>query len=416
MVKDAKGSVLMIGRKLLWHIHIVGFAIAFVDCFLESKKYKKINKTMDLKVSIAKEEINDSIFEMRLTDLKTKFLSIKNVFRLVMEGDDAFEVRRSRLDSIFLICEEVHLLISDPQSELLKHAECCLDLICAFTITHLGMIRIGQEMFKLSDYDRKLQYLIEFYPVLMRSYTEKAIENYIRPIILNYHNQYSKMDEIEEIFYEKTGQVLYKIKSNDWHAIWPCSREEMVKDRMFYEFDERKLRFVDPPIIGMIETPIIVRALRYGVSLKLEDLYQPYSQAVDMIAKTLQSSQKEEEMKCSFATVNPHTDDYEHVQETDFHYQRTVHVEKAKAKANDIKRAAKEDFKKLKDICVDMKELSEEAEKDKSSLMKKLVGGETAFKMKFTEALMSGELGSFEALNQFMCFSAENSRFFATLF
>lgn len=47
LVKTSAGTILMVGRKLLWHVHIVGLAIAFVDVFLESKKYKKIGVTMD---------------------------------------------------------------------------------------------------------------------------------------------------------------------------------------------------------------------------------------------------------------------------------------------------------------------------------------------------------------------------------
>jgi hypothetical protein len=46
-------------------------------------------------------------------------------------------------------------------------------------------------MFQLADYDSKLHYLLEYYPILMKSYTEKAIENYVKPVILNYHNHYS---------------------------------------------------------------------------------------------------------------------------------------------------------------------------------------------------------------------------------
>ncbi len=66
-------------------------------------------------------------------------------------------------------------------------------------------------MFKLKDYDKKLEYLVEYYPILMRSYMEKAIMNNIEPIILNYHNHYSGFEENEEIFYERTGRVLYKV-------------------------------------------------------------------------------------------------------------------------------------------------------------------------------------------------------------
>jgi len=43
-------------------------------------------------------------------------------------------------------------------------------------------------MFNLHDYDQKLHYLLDYYPILMKSYIEKAIENYVKPVILNYHN------------------------------------------------------------------------------------------------------------------------------------------------------------------------------------------------------------------------------------
>lgn len=51
LVKDGASSLVMLGRKLLFHVHIVGFAVAFLDVFLESKKYKKIGRTMDIKVA-----------------------------------------------------------------------------------------------------------------------------------------------------------------------------------------------------------------------------------------------------------------------------------------------------------------------------------------------------------------------------
>lgn len=64
----------------------------------------------------------------------------------------------------------------------------------------------------------------------MKSYIEKAIENYIKPLILNYHNHYGKMEEMEEVFYERTGRVLYLMRDNEKHEIWETSTEEMVKD------------------------------------------------------------------------------------------------------------------------------------------------------------------------------------------
>ena len=188
LLRDGIGGFLMVTRKLLWHVHIVGLGIAFVDVFLEGQKYDKIGKAMDKRVDKVEKDIKHKLLDMRLQDIKTKFIAIRNSFKLVLEGSDTFEIRRSRLDSVFLICEEMQILISDEQSELFENAECCIDLVSSFIVTHLGMLRVGQEMFKLKDYDRKLNYLVDYYPILMRSYIEKSMENYIRPIILNYHN------------------------------------------------------------------------------------------------------------------------------------------------------------------------------------------------------------------------------------
>ena len=50
---------------------------------------------------------------------------------------------------------------------------------------------------------------------------------------------------------------------------------------MFYEFDEKKYKEVNPPFLGLIETPLVVRALRHGMMLMLEDLYTPFNSAMD---------------------------------------------------------------------------------------------------------------------------------------
>jgi len=42
------------------------------------------------------------------------------------------------------------------------------------------------------------------YPIIMKSYVEKAITNYVSSIILNYHNHYNSLKETEEIFNEMT--------------------------------------------------------------------------------------------------------------------------------------------------------------------------------------------------------------------
>ena len=114
----------MVTRKVLWHVHVIGLAITAVEIVLEGEKHEKMISTIDLKVQTAKRDINESIFDLRLTDLKTKFLAIKNTFDLVLYGSDDNELRKSRLDSVFVICEEIFLIISEPTSEFYKSAHC----------------------------------------------------------------------------------------------------------------------------------------------------------------------------------------------------------------------------------------------------------------------------------------------------
>lgn len=51
----------------------------------------------------------------------------------------------------------------------------------------------------------------------MTSYIEQAMSNYIKPVILDYHNQYSSFNEFEEIYYELTKTVVHKIENNKNH-------------------------------------------------------------------------------------------------------------------------------------------------------------------------------------------------------
>ena len=80
--------------------------------------------------------------------------------------------------------------------------------------------------------------------------------------------------------------MLYQRKNDLNHFIWETSTEEMVKDKIYQEMQFKK---VELPYLGGIETPIVLRALRAGVMLKLEDLYMPFIQGVDMVASTIKS-------------------------------------------------------------------------------------------------------------------------------
>lgn len=77
---------------------------------------------------------------------------------MVVGGSDDESLRSSRLDSAFVICEEIFLMISEPQSELYKAAHYCIDLVSCFMIIHLGMLQMAVECYHLNDYKERLEY------------------------------------------------------------------------------------------------------------------------------------------------------------------------------------------------------------------------------------------------------------------
>lgn len=122
-------KAMLLTRKILWHVQIIGIAIATVEVFLEGEKHDVLINTMDTKVGGVKKQLNKQIFELRITELKSKFQMIKSTFDLVMHGEDDSSLRKSRLDALFVVCEEVFLIVSEPQSELYKAAHRCIDLV-----------------------------------------------------------------------------------------------------------------------------------------------------------------------------------------------------------------------------------------------------------------------------------------------
>lgn len=127
---ETLAKMLIVTRKVLWHVHIIGMGITTMEMMLEGEKHDQLLKHMEEKVNQTKKELNNKIFEMRLTDLKTKFLVVKNIFELVILSNNDFcsdsineedaNLRKSRLDSAFVMCEEIFLMISEPHSELYK--------------------------------------------------------------------------------------------------------------------------------------------------------------------------------------------------------------------------------------------------------------------------------------------------------
>ena len=283
--KNSLSSAFMITRKVLWHMQIVGIAITALEVFLEGEKHDKMTESMDDKIKIVDKDLQFKIFDLRLSDLKSKFLAIKSTFELVLYGNDDNELRKSRLDAVFVICEEIFLLISESHSDLYKSAHYWIDLVSSFMILHLGMLQLAVDSFELIDYQERFEYWLEFYPILMKSYIQRAISNYVKPLILNYHNQDSSFDETEEIYYEMTNWIVYKVNRSDMHYCWKTTPKSMVKDRMFYCFKLEKLKCVEPALLLGPETPLLWRALRYGIALKLEDLYAEYITGIDIVSK-----------------------------------------------------------------------------------------------------------------------------------
>lgn len=122
---------------------------------------------------------------------------------------------------------------------------------------HLSMLEISISTFKMKDYQEDYSRYIQYYDILVQSYVEKAINNYITPIILNYHNQYSSFKETEEIFYEMSETVVHKFENNKTHLCWPTNLEDMEKDNMFYSFKNHKLVEIEPPFLMGSESPVL---------------------------------------------------------------------------------------------------------------------------------------------------------------
>jgi hypothetical protein len=201
---------------------------------------------------------------------------MKNTFELVVNGSDDYEIRRSRLDSVLGICEEITMMVTDSKSDIYKSAHLCIDLVYLFVVMHLSMLDMAITTFSMKEYkDNYLRYT-QFYELLVSSYIEQAMSNYIRPIVLNYHNHYNSMQETEEIYYELTDIVVHKVVNNKSHKCWKTSEEDLKNDNIFYSFKYSKLHEIEPAFLIGPESPVLCRALRYGMCLKLEEMYSQY--------------------------------------------------------------------------------------------------------------------------------------------
>lgn len=98
------------------------------------------------------------------------------------------------------------------------------------------MLAIAEEDYELSDYKDQRMKSAYYYPILMKSYVEKAISNYVWSIILNYHNHYGSLKETEEIFNEMTQGVILKRNNKDDKYVWDSNIDNMLKDEFYYSF------------------------------------------------------------------------------------------------------------------------------------------------------------------------------------
>lgn len=119
---------------------------------------------------------------------------------------------------------------------------------------------------------------------------------------------------------------------------------------MFYPFADGRLMPIEPPLMAHVEAPLICRSLRYGMALKLEDLYNDYICNIDMVCHRVKGDEE------NFGTPNIHERDiddevveeskYETYSET-FHKDIVKKSEKLKKEAMVIKEVAKREQETL---------------------------------------------------------------------
>ena len=286
------------------------------------------------------------------------------------------------------------------------------------------MLQIAEEDFGLKDYCDRRTNALKFYPTLMKSYIDKAMSNYVRAVILNYHNQYSTLKEHEEIFNEMTGGVIYKVQNSGLHLIWGgATVKEMEKDRMFYQFKDKKLMPMNPSFLCSLETPLLTRALRYGIALKLEDLFTDYVKNIEVCIGLLGRATKKGDfgadefgfnapgdLNSSSSTVCTMREEEKSVSSSQkYHEQRIKNVEQLSKECSETKDKANQELK-------DLQALYKESVADVINGNPKISDKE---KLKLKSDFISKLKDSDELIcnmNKYLCFSLENKRFFNVSF
>ena len=400
------------------------FGASAIDVLVESDRYFELMEELDVKIRRLKRDITNELFQKKLQDIKTKFSAILKIFEKVISGKDDFITRKKRLDSLFYHCEEIIVLINDTESVIFEKAHYCIDFVSNFLVFHLGMLQIAEEDFELRDYKERRTNALKFYPILMKSYIDKAMSNYVSAIIVNYHNQYSTLKEHEEIFNEMTGGVIYKVENSGLHLIWgEASLKEMEKDRMFYGFSEKKLMAMNPSFLCSLETPLLCRALRYGIAMKLEDLFTDYVKNIEMCISLLGRHTKKGDVdpgsfdfnasgdeNSSISTICTIRDEDKSVSSSQkYHEQRIKNIEKLSQECFETREKANQELKNLEAVYKQSVTSVIEVEGIKSDKRKLELKSKFIEKLKSTDDLISN-------MNKYLCFSVENRRFFNVSF
>ena len=181
------------------------------------------------------------------------------------------------------------ITIEDPTGPLYDRAHCCLDFVAQCLILHFGLLHLAIEDYDLTAYIPTQQKASKTYPMLMRSYCLKAVSNYSSSVIINYHNHFTSLDEVEEIFIESpsmSGLVLFRKSNTEGKPIWldnPTTKQ-MIKDGMYYSFPINKMQTMKPKLWVVGETPHLAWALWNAMALSLEDHFHHYEKEVSMCA------------------------------------------------------------------------------------------------------------------------------------
>lgn len=311
--------------------------------------------------------------------------SIMNFFEdAVSNSSDGFAISQQRFDSLFVYLDEILISLQDTSGVFYNRAIYCLDFVSNFLILHLGLLTLAEEDFDLKDYAEIRAKALQFYPVLMRSYVEKAIQTYTENLILNYNNQISN-NESEEIFNELTGGVIFRRNNSDVKVYWgEQSARSLLDDGIFYSFSEGKIVQAKPALKAVGNTQHLLRALRNALCMALEDILEPYAQQVTITARELSmraaeqlqlaSAEKEsvdDSMEMSSIASEAHVaGDTRLINQTNPHLEITQRAEALKVEANKIKKLSKQQFSRLEERY--MEEVKEPGKEEKLSVKKRL--------------------------------------------